>query len=91
VFVRRDSGNYMRHNNSVVLALSRTPNPTRFQKTLGLNDYYFGSGDWSYPLGHIQMIGKSDGVQIRSDGLPELLEWFPEMPFDWIAAHSLDF
>lgn len=83
--------NYMRHNNSVVLAVSRTPNPTKFQKTLGLNDYYFGSDDWPYPLGHIQMIGKSDGVQIRGEGLPELLEWFPEAPFDWIAAHSLDF
>ena len=35
--------NYMRHNNSVVMAVSRTPNPTKFQKTLGLNDFYFGS------------------------------------------------
>jgi choline dehydrogenase-like flavoprotein len=83
--------NYMRHNNSVVLAISRTPNPTTFQKTLGLNDYYFGADDWSYPLGHIQMVGKSDGVQIRGDALPELLQWFPEKPFDWIATHSLDF
>ncbi len=83
--------NYMRHNNSVVLAVSRTPNPTKFQKTLGLNDFYFGSDDWNYPLGHIQMVGKSDGTQIRGDALPSLLQWFPEMPFDWIAEHSLDF
>jgi len=83
--------NYMRHNNSVVLAISRTPNPTKFQKTLGLNDFYFGTDDWPYPLGHIQMVGKSDGVQIRGDGLPQLMQWFPEMPFDWIAEHSLDF
>jgi choline dehydrogenase-like flavoprotein len=83
--------NYMRHNNSVVLAVSRTPNPTKFQKTLGLNDFYFGADDWEYPLGHIQMVGKSDGVQIQGNALPELLQWFPEMPFDWIARHSLDF
>ncbi|MGO9461702.1 MAG: GMC oxidoreductase [Rhodomicrobium sp.] len=83
--------NYMRHNNSVVLAVSRTPNPTKFQKTLGLNDFYFGSDDWDYPLGHIQMVGKSDGAQIRGEALPGLLQWFPEMPFDWIAEHSLDF
>jgi choline dehydrogenase-like flavoprotein len=37
------------------------------------------------------MVGKSDGVQIRGDGLPDFLQWFPEKPFDWIAAHSLDF
>lgn len=83
--------NYMRHNNSVVLAISRTPNPTKFQKTLGLNDFYFGSKDWPYPLGHIQMVGKSDGEQIRGEALPQILQWFPEAPFDWIAEHSLDF
>ena len=83
--------NYMRHNNSVLLAISRTPNPTKFQKTLGLNDFYFGADDWQYPLGHIQMVGKSDAVQIRGDGLPGFLQWFPEKPFEWIAKHSLDF
>ncbi len=83
--------NYMRHNNSVVLAISRTPNPTTFQKTLGLNDFYFRSDDWEYPLGHIQMVGKSDGEQIRGEALPALLQWFPEAPFDWIAEHSVDF
>jgi choline dehydrogenase-like flavoprotein len=74
-----------------VLALSRTPNPTKFQKTLGLNDFYFGADDWDYPLGHIQMVGKSDGTQIKGEGLPEILQWFPDMPFDWMARHSLDF
>jgi choline dehydrogenase-like flavoprotein len=83
--------NYMRHNNSVVLAISHTPNPTRFQKTLGLNDFYFGADDWPYPLGHIQMVGKSDGVLIRGEAGSELLRLFPEKPFDWFAAHSLDF
>jgi choline dehydrogenase-like flavoprotein len=83
--------NYMRHNNSVVMAVSRTPNPTRFQKTLGLNDFYFGSDDWDFPLGHIQMVGKSNGAQLRGEGLPSFLQWFPDMPFDALARHSLDF
>ncbi|MGX5774406.1 GMC oxidoreductase [Methylorubrum zatmanii] len=83
--------NYMRHNNATVLAISKTPNPTKFQKTLGLNDFYFGSDEWDFPLGHIQMVGKSDGVQIHGEGLPGFLQWFPEKPFDWIARHSLDF
>jgi len=83
--------NYMRHNNSVLMAVSRTPNPTKFQKTLGLNDFYFSADDWPYPLGHIQMVGKSDAVQIRGEGLPGFLQWFPERPFEWIAEHALDF
>ena len=83
--------NYMRHNNSVLLAISRTANPTRFQKTLGLNDFYFRSDDWQYPLGHIQMVGKSDATQIKGEGLPGFLQWFPDKPFEWVAQHSLDF
>jgi choline dehydrogenase-like flavoprotein len=83
--------NYMRHNNTTILAISRTPNPTKFQKTLGLNDFYFGADDWEFPLGHIQMVGKSDGVQIHGEGLPGFLQWFPNMPFEWLAQHSIDF
>jgi choline dehydrogenase-like flavoprotein len=51
--------NYMFHNSQAVLALSKEPNPTVFQKTLGVNDFYFGTGDFQYPMGNIQMIGKS--------------------------------
>ncbi len=83
--------NYMRHNNATVMAISKTPNPTKFQKTLGLNDFYFGSDDWEFPLGHIQMVGKTDGVTVHGEGLPKWLQWFPEAPFDWLARHSIDF
>ena len=83
--------NYMRHNNAIVMAVSKTPNPTRFQKTLGLNDFYLGADDWQFPLGHIQMVGKSDGVQVRGAGLPNFLQGLPEKPFDWLAEHSIDF
>src|SRR5207247_4161742 len=51
---------YMAHLNSALVAVSKSPNPTRFQKTLGVNDYYYGADDFDFPLGHIQMLGKSD-------------------------------
>src|SRR5438067_1990046 len=63
--------NYMCHLNSALIAISKEPNPTRFQKTLGLNDFYFGSDETDYPLGHIQMLGKSDGWILR-EGAPKL-------------------
>ena len=81
---------YMRHNNSAFMAISRSPNPTRFQKTLALNDYYFGSKDWDYPLGHIQMLGKSHGDTIKAEAV-NWAPWAPEMPFDVMARHSVDF
>ena len=59
--------NLMLHNNSSLIAMSRTPNPTRFQKTLGINDYYDGDGEWEYPLGAMQMLGKSDAYTMSLD------------------------
>jgi len=84
--------NYMRHVNSAFLAVSRTPNPTKFQKTLGLNDFYFGAPDYEYPLGHIQMLGKSHGEQVRGDAVPSWLQGImPNEPFDYIVRHAVDF
>ena len=54
----------MFHNSQAVLALSREENPTVFQKTLGLNDFYFGSDEHDYPLGNIQMVGKSQAGHV---------------------------
>ena len=59
--------NYMFHNSQAVLALSKEENPTVFQKTLGLNDFYFGSPDFEYPLGNIQMVGKSSAEMYRGE------------------------
>ena len=63
--------NYMAHINSGVVAVSQTVNPTTFQKTLGVNDYYWGAPDSELPLGHIQMLAKSDRNILRA-GAP----WF---------------
>ena len=41
---------YMCHNNSAIVAISKKKNPTLFQKTFGLNDYYFGAPDSEFPL-----------------------------------------
>ncbi len=84
--------NYMRHNQSILMALMREPNDTVFQKTLALSDYYFnGGGDWPHPLGLIQMCATSHGAQIRGEALPQWLEWVPKMPFEEMARHSMDF
>ncbi|HVA14509.1 MAG TPA: GMC family oxidoreductase [Stellaceae bacterium] len=83
--------NYMRHEMSIVMAVMRHVNETVFQKTLALSDFYFGSNDWDYPLGLIQMCAKSHADQIKGESLPSWLEWLPEMPFEEMARHSMDF
>ncbi len=83
--------NYMRHNQSVLMALMKQPNETVFQKTLAVSDYYFRSDDWEFPLGLIQMCATSHADQIRGESLPAWLDWVPKMPFDEMARHSMDF
>ena len=79
--------NYMCHNNSAMLAISRRPNTTVFQKTIGLNDFYFPSSEWEYPMGHISMVGKQDLEMLRT-GAPAFA---PGLALDVLAKHSLDF
>ncbi|HJR10156.1 MAG TPA: GMC family oxidoreductase [Rhodanobacteraceae bacterium] len=83
--------NYIRHNQSVLMAITREPNDTIFQKTVGVSDFYFGADDWEFPLGLIQMTGKSHADTLRGEALPDWLEWLPEKPFEYLARHSLDF
>jgi choline dehydrogenase-like flavoprotein len=83
--------NYMRHNQSVLMALMRQPNDTVFQKTLALSDFYLRADDWEYPLGLIQMCATSHGAQVRGETLPAWLEWLPKAPFEQLARHSMDF
>ncbi len=78
---------YMGHVNSVLMAVSRCPNPTVFQKTLAVNDYYFGDDAFPFPMGHISFVGKLDGVAL-SAGAPKLA---PGFTLDLMAKHSLDF
>jgi choline dehydrogenase-like flavoprotein len=78
---------YMGHVNSVLLAISLSPNPTVFQKTLGLNDFYFGEDGFEYPMGHISFVGKLDAVAL-SAGAPAIV---PGMTLELMAKHSLDF
>ncbi len=82
--------NYMFHNSQAVLALSREENPTVFQKTLGLNDFYFRGGDVDYPLGNIQMVGKSQAPMYRGEK-PLETRLAPEWSLERVARHAIDF
>jgi len=82
--------NYMFHNSQAVLALSLTPNDTMFQKTLALNDFYFGMPEFPYPMGNIQMIGKTLGGMYRAEK-PLLTALAPNWTLDEIARHAVDF
>jgi choline dehydrogenase-like flavoprotein len=82
--------NYMYHNSQAVLAISKEPNPTKYQKTLGLNDFYFGMKDFEFPMGNIQMVGKSQGPMYKGEK-PIEAGLAPMFTLDFVAKHAVDF
>ena len=78
---------YMGHVNSVMLAVSKCPNPTLYQKTLAVNDFYLGSKEWNHPMGHFSFVAKLDGVAL-SAGAPAVA---PGWTLDLLAKHALSF
>jgi choline dehydrogenase-like flavoprotein len=82
--------NYTFHNSQAVLALSKEENPTVFQKTLGINDFYFGDKDFEYPMGNIQMVGKSSAPMYRGEK-PLETKLAPTRTLDRMARHAIDF
>jgi choline dehydrogenase-like flavoprotein len=76
--------NYMCHNSRAVVALGQERNETVFEKTLGLNDFYFAADGREWPLGNIQMCGKSSAEAMKGRLAPH---WSPQE----VARHAVDF
>ncbi|MFN7898665.1 MAG: GMC family oxidoreductase [Synechococcaceae cyanobacterium] len=82
--------NYMFHNSKAMVALAHEPNHTVFQKTVSLNDWYFGDADFPYPMGNIQMTGKTNGTIMKGYAPLETF-LMPGWSMDKIAEHAVDF
>ncbi len=77
--------NLMKHNNSIMLAVSRCEIDTVYQKTLGVNDFYHASEEWEYPMGNISFVGNVDGATLAAHA-PIIV---PGFTLDIMARHSL--
>lgn len=80
--------NYMVHNNSVLVAIDpRQQNPTVFQKTITINDFYGAGADptFPYPMGSLQPVGKLQGAMMRGAA-----PWAPGWALGAAAKYSVD-
>jgi choline dehydrogenase-like flavoprotein len=80
--------NYMVHNNTALMAIDPfRKNPTMFQKTMAVNDFYLhGEGNHPYPLGNLQLLGKLQAGMLTANQrwVPRpLLSAFAERSVDW--------
>ncbi len=78
--------NYMVHNSTFFVGVNPLRfNDTAWQKTLGLNDWYFATADTPFPLGNVQMLGKLQGAHFKG-----ARPWAPRWLLDQIARRSID-
>jgi choline dehydrogenase-like flavoprotein len=80
---------YMAHLSTMMEAFHPFQvNPTVFQKTVSINDFYRAGGGRTYPLGHIQSQGRAHGA-IAQAVAPFLPRWacdsFVSRGVDWLA------
>ena len=78
--------NYMVHNSTFFVGVNPVRrNPTKWQKTLGLNDFYEAGPLTRYPLGNLQMLGKLQGPMIKS-----ARAWAPDWALTYMTDRSID-
>lgn len=77
---------FMNHNTTAMLALDpRRRNEAVYQKTLGLNDFYFGDGAGGPPLGNVQLLGKITAPVLKAN-----VPCIPTAALGWLARRSID-
>ena len=78
--------NFMMHNNTALTAVAPLKqNPTVFQKTTAVNDFYFGDDDFKFPMGNIQALGK-----LQAGMLSAAKPYLPKRLLTSMANRSMD-
>jgi choline dehydrogenase-like flavoprotein len=77
----------MVHNNTALMAVNPfRVNPTTFQKTMAVNDYYFrGEEGHRFPLGNLQLLGKLQAGMLTANQ-----RWVPKPILGGLANRSVD-
>jgi choline dehydrogenase-like flavoprotein len=77
---------FMNHNSSAMLTFDpRMVNDSIYQKTFGLNDFYFDDGRGGPPLGNVQLLGRVTAPILKAN-----LRLLPEKALGYLSRHSID-
>lgn len=78
--------NLMLHVSSAMVAVDlRQKAPIEFQKTVAINDFYFGQDGKGAPLGSVQALGKVNELSVRAGA-----KWMPRTMADAILKCSVE-
>jgi choline dehydrogenase-like flavoprotein len=78
--------NLMKHVlGSLVAVTTLKPNPSKFQKTMAINDFYWGEPGYEFPMGNIQLMGKT-----VIEGLRGYEAKYAPLTIEEVAQNSID-
>ena len=78
--------NLMKHVlGSLVAVTTLKPNPSKFQKTMAINDFYWGEPAYEFPMGNIQLMGKT-----VIEGLRGYEAKYAPLTIQEVAKNSID-
>jgi choline dehydrogenase-like flavoprotein len=67
----------------------RKPNPTKFARTIGINDFYWGTEEFPYPMGHLSSGLKSQ-PEMLATAAPSTKLPGVGLTLDYMAEHGVD-
>ncbi len=78
--------NLMKHVLGSLIGVSTVKaNPSKFQKTMALNDFYWGESGYEFPMGNIQLMGKT-----VLEGLRGYEDKYAPLTIEEVAKNSID-
>jgi choline dehydrogenase-like flavoprotein len=72
--------NFMKHVATALVALHTEPNPANFQKTIAVNDFYWGEPDFPYPMGMVQNTGNVLADMLPAEAPPLMAPYVKLIP-----------
>lgn len=84
--------NFMKHLTTAMVALNAKKNPSIYQKTIAVSDFYWGDAEFPYPMGFIQNIGNVLPDMIPAEApalLAPLLKFAPDVDLDLGPQYTL--
>jgi choline dehydrogenase-like flavoprotein len=84
--------NFMKHQAIALVALGTEPNRAVFQKTIAVNDFYWGEPDFPYPMGMVQNTGNVLADMLPAEAPPLLAPYVklvPEFGLQIVAERSV--
>jgi choline dehydrogenase-like flavoprotein len=83
--------NFMKHLCVAMVAIGIKPNPSVYQKTIAVSDFYWGDANFPYPMGLVQNTGNVLKDMIPAESPPllaPLVKLVPGFELESIAKHA---